>query len=254
MSEKSFYDLDYIIEINEHRLEQYTTAYQKVLERLTHIILIYSGITIFLIPLIRDSALFRIRNPVFISLLILFLALLLVSLVYTVRLIIPGRGVYLDSPRRYYEEYRMNYETSIDDKGSIEKLLKASYISELQEALATSEKMLKIKESFHYNAMIFALLSVAPYLICLTFHLAQKDDNIQKIQIVNTENSCNFMKTDTVFKSRKNKKTSEVAPKQIHNLPGVDNSLVLDSHPVYRWENSSVSYTFDMNGKKVYLK
>ena len=55
------------------------------------------------------------------------------------------------------------------------------------------------------------------------------------------------MKTDTVFKSKKDKKTSEVAPKQIHNLPGIDNSLVLDSHPVYRWENSSVSYTFDMN-------
>jgi hypothetical protein len=39
MGEKSFYDLDYIIQFNEDRLEQYTTVYQKVLERLTHIIL-----------------------------------------------------------------------------------------------------------------------------------------------------------------------------------------------------------------------
>ena len=51
MSTKSFYDLDYIIELNEKRLEQYTSAYQKVLERLTNIILIYSAITIFLVPI-----------------------------------------------------------------------------------------------------------------------------------------------------------------------------------------------------------
>ncbi len=44
---KSFYDLDCIIEINESRLEQYTSAYQKVLERLTNVILIYSALTIF---------------------------------------------------------------------------------------------------------------------------------------------------------------------------------------------------------------
>jgi hypothetical protein len=90
MSEKSFYDLDYIIEINEQRLDEYTTAYQKVLERLTHVILIYSAITFFLIPIIQDSALFRISNPVFILFLVIFLGLLIVSLVFTIRLIIPG--------------------------------------------------------------------------------------------------------------------------------------------------------------------
>lgn len=54
MDTKSFYNLDYIIEINEKRHEQYTSAYQKVLERFTIIILIYSALTIFLIPLIKE--------------------------------------------------------------------------------------------------------------------------------------------------------------------------------------------------------
>ena len=48
---KSFYDLDYIIEINEKRLAEYTALYQKVLERLTNIILVYSALGIFLVPL-----------------------------------------------------------------------------------------------------------------------------------------------------------------------------------------------------------
>lgn len=62
MSTKSFYDLDYIIELNEKRLDQYTSSYQKVLERLTNIILIYSAITIFLVPIVQDVFLAEIRH------------------------------------------------------------------------------------------------------------------------------------------------------------------------------------------------
>jgi hypothetical protein len=52
--EKSFYDLDYIIEINEKRVEQYTSAYQQVLSKLTNIILIYSAVAILQIPNIQE--------------------------------------------------------------------------------------------------------------------------------------------------------------------------------------------------------
>jgi len=41
---RSFYELDYIIEISEKRLAEYTALYQKVLERFTNIILIYSAL------------------------------------------------------------------------------------------------------------------------------------------------------------------------------------------------------------------
>ncbi len=49
----SFYDLDYIIEANQKRLEEYNASLQKVMERFTNIILIYSGLGIFLVPLIQ---------------------------------------------------------------------------------------------------------------------------------------------------------------------------------------------------------
>ena len=52
---KSFYDLDYIIDNSEKRLAEYTVLYQKVLERLTNIILIYSALGIFLIPLVQHA-------------------------------------------------------------------------------------------------------------------------------------------------------------------------------------------------------
>ena len=56
MAGKSFYDLDYMIEINEQRLEQYTAASEKVMERLTNIIIIYSAIAIFLVPIVMLAA------------------------------------------------------------------------------------------------------------------------------------------------------------------------------------------------------
>jgi hypothetical protein len=54
MSGKSFYDLDYIIEINEQRFEQYMSAYNELIGKLTNIVLIYSAVAIFLIPIVRN--------------------------------------------------------------------------------------------------------------------------------------------------------------------------------------------------------
>ena len=119
MEEKSFYDLNYIIEVNEQRLDQYTTAYHKVLEKLTHIILIYSAITIFLVPLVQDTTLFKIRNPVFIGFLVVFLVFFLISVYYTVRLMIPVELAYLKFPRMYYEDYRLEYERTFSDQTKI---------------------------------------------------------------------------------------------------------------------------------------
>ncbi len=76
---KSFYDLDYIIEISEHRLAEYTALYQKVLERLTNIILVYSALGIFLVPLAQHVLAADLTGTVFYIAFALFAALLLVS-------------------------------------------------------------------------------------------------------------------------------------------------------------------------------
>ena len=52
--QKSFYDLDYIVELGEKRVEQYTSAYQLILGRLANILLIYSILGIYLIPITQD--------------------------------------------------------------------------------------------------------------------------------------------------------------------------------------------------------
>jgi hypothetical protein len=242
---KSFYDLDYIIEINEKRIEQYLTAYQKVLERFTNIILIYSAITIFLFSIIK-IVLFNKDCPAFLlACFIAFIVLFTISLLYTVRFIIPIDVAYLSAPKKYYEEFRLTYEANIRKRTVIEKLLKASYINELEKTLNNNEQVFRRKSSFYYNALMYALFSAVPYIICIGFHISQKEDNIQKVEIINSEKIGNLLKIDSMSKSNNktpntnnNTKTNSITTATTTKLPGINNTQVITSSPNVIRENS----------------
>lgn len=255
MGEKSFYDLDFIIEINEDRLEHYTAAYQKVLERLTHIILIYSGISFFLIPLIQDGALYKIKYVVFTFALFLFFLLLLASLIFTIRLILPDKIAYLSDPRKYYKEYRLEYEKYYQDQAQIKNLLKASYIKELQIALETNQLLFRRKGAFYYNALVYGLLSIIPFLICLGFHMSFQEDNIQKVHIVKTEINRNFNMSDLKLMSNLNDKaTTKNTTSKFTELPGIVDEQVIPSEPDLIKENSQYVSNKKNNQKEAKTK
>jgi len=189
----SFYDLDYIIEINEKRVEQYTSAYQQVLSKLTNIILVYSAIAIFLIPIIREV--FTPGKSIILYICFtVFAGLFITSLVFTVKLVFPIEVAYLTEPGKYYKDYRIQYELTESDQNKVDNALKASYIGELEKAVEVNDKVFKRKSSFYYNASIFALMSTIPFLLCLGYHIFQKDDKIQKIEIVNPKINRNLDK------------------------------------------------------------
>ena len=190
---KSFYDLDYIIEINENRVAQYTSAYQQVLSKLTNIILIYSALAIFLIPIIQEVFVPCKSITLYVCFAV-FAGLFITSIVFTIKLIFPIEVAYLTEPGKYYKEYRLDYEKTITVQNDVDNALKASYIGELEKAVAVNDKVFKRKSSFYYNALMFALASVIPFLLCLGYHIFQKDDKIQKIEIVKAKINCNLDK------------------------------------------------------------
>jgi hypothetical protein len=242
---KSFYDLDYIIEINEKRIEQYLSAYQKVLDRLANIILIYSAITIFLVSVIK-VVFFNRHCPL--TLLIcftVFVILFLLSVYNTVRLIIPVNVAYLTTPDKYYEGFRLTYEQEIQQQSEIEKLLKASYISELEKTLKINVEVFRRKSSFYYNALMYSLLSAVPYIICVGFHISNKEDAIQKIEIINSEKISNLLKINTMSNTNNNNNNPNNTQTSSANgsgttsrLPGINNSQVIPSSPDIIKENS----------------
>ncbi|RZJ56013.1 MAG: hypothetical protein EOO44_01090 [Flavobacterium sp.] len=238
MSGKSFYELDYLIEINEKRSEQYLSAYQKVLERFTNIILVYSAFTIFLVQIIQDVFLSTRQDLVFYICFGLFTLLFIISLVFTIRLIYPVEVAYLDKPEKYYKSIRLQYEQGIADpnnivQSDINELIKASYILELEESVNTNNKVFKEKSSYFYNALIFGLLAALPYLVCLGYHLSKKPDTIQKVEIVKNKLTEEFMK--------KQAKSNPQAPltTTFTDLPGLGNKKVIVSSPQLIKENSA---------------
>jgi len=240
---KSFYDLDYIIEINERRIEQYLAAYQKVLERLTNIILIYSAITIFLTSVIKIVFFSKECPWVIYTCFTLFILLFIISLYNTIRLIIPVQIPYLNGPKIYYEGFRLEYEQTIKTQAEIENLLKASYINELEVALSNFERIFDRKSSFYYNALLYALLAAIPYIICVGFHISQKENTIQKVEIINSEKISKLLKIDSMSKIKNNsdnkpKDTETIVRGISTQLPGVDSSKVIPSSPIFIKENS----------------
>jgi hypothetical protein len=244
--EKSFYDLDYIIEISEKRWEQYTSAYQKVLERLTNVILIYSAVSFFLFPLIKTIFSGNYAGWIVYLSFTFFVLLFLASLFYTIKLLIPVEVAYLENPKKYYGEIRLEYEEKDENNQEmVIKLLKASYISELESALETNERVFKLKSSFYYNSLMFALLSAVPYVICLGFYFSLRDDNVQKVNLSIPENNLILNKIDSMSKSNNIPKKPSVSTSTTTTtttqLPGVNAGKVIQSSPNLIKENSQHS-------------
>jgi hypothetical protein len=191
--ENSFYNLDYIISLGEKRVDLYLSAYQGVLGRLTNIIIIYSAIGIYLIPIIQD--LIDGAAIVYYVIATIFLGAIVISVIFTIRLLIPIRVAYLEVSDRYSTSLRNEYEKKFlssdlseekvrEAKDKIDKYLKASYIAELSESQEINQKVFVSKSSFYYRALIYGLAAIIPYVICIGFHLSRKDDKVQKVHLV----------------------------------------------------------------------
>lgn len=232
----SFYDLDYIIEINEKRLEQYSNAYQKNIDKFTNILVLYSAFAIFLIPMIQslfftDTKCYWLHHVTF----YIFIILFTISLINTVRLLIPVEVAYLQEPKLYYEEYRLGYEANNGVQAEVDALIKASYIDELEEAVKVNNAIFKRKGSFYYSAFTFAILASIPYLLCIGFQIAIKDDKIQKVELMN--NFSNFGETQHMAKDANKTGQSSTTNTSTTKLPGVDSSQVRPSKPQLIKEN-----------------
>jgi hypothetical protein len=191
MDGNSFYDLDYLIKINEGRADQYLTGYQKVVDRLTNIIIVYSAI-----PIVQDVFFKNNHSPLLYGCFGLFVVLFLVSLIYTVLLIIPVKVAYLDAPEKYYKTFRLQYEQDKTlDQAAVDQLIKGSYILELEQAVNTNSRVFKRKSSFFYNSILFGLLAAIPYLICLGYHISVSQDSIQKVKLVNEQKNTTLDKS-----------------------------------------------------------
>lgn len=244
MDKISFYDLDYIITVNEKRLEEFTNAYQKNQDKFANVLIIYSVIAVFVIPIVQSLFFTKeIRHWLHYTSFFVFLCVFLYSLLFLIKLLIPVEVAYLIEPKTFYEKLRLEYEAEGKDKETADKYLKASYINELEKAVATNNFAFKRKGLFYFRALTSALISLVPYLTCLAYHFSIKNDNIQKVEIVNVPKITSFNKNTSMALDTSNNTTSSTTTTTTTMLPGINPSEVKPVNPQMIKENFHERHT-----------
>ncbi|SFN20656.1 hypothetical protein SAMN05428949_1917 [Chitinophaga sp. YR627] len=231
MGSKSFYDLDYIIELNEQRLEQYANALQKNTEKFTTLLVLYSAFCIFLVPVCQKLFIERVvRDVGFYWAFYGFAVFFGVSLVFAVLQMLPERLRMLPDPKIYYKLIKNIYELAGLSQEEIDIQLKASYISELEKNIDKRRIKLLRKTTFYNLAFYFAIISCIPYLYCIwkNIYLEKKNE-----LLTNSNISLVILSKTNHHMWRRKTKHKEIDEHTLENLifklPGVDVSKTIPS-------------------------
>lgn len=168
---KSLFEIGELIVIHERRLEQYVGAYQRYTDKLTHLLFIYSAVAIFLMPITLD--LFKSGREVhwvYFACYWLLLGMLVVSMIYAGRLIMPRESV-LPEPLGTYTDLQKKLAAAGMDEGDIERMLMKDYLRDMMNLLTVIAGMTKRKEKYYRWMFYWGLAAIVPYIICLIFHL-----------------------------------------------------------------------------------
>ncbi|MBW8683397.1 hypothetical protein [Chitinophaga rhizophila] len=203
MGNKSFYDLDYIIELNEQRLEQYTNALQKNTEKFTTLLVIYSTLCIFLVPVSQQLLIeqkttdWRIYWAYYV-----YTGAFILSVTFAVLQILPGKQNLLPEPYTYYRAVKYMYEEQGFNQHETDLLTKSAYIEQLEVRTEIQSIKLQRKTSFYNIAFYLAIIACIAYLYCIWNHLNIEKNN--KKQLKSTAVSVVLQKANICGEENKN--------------------------------------------------
>ena len=208
----------------------------------------YSIIGIFVVPIIelfihnKTSTFFKICF-------ILLVLLTLLSIYFFVRFLIPVNVAYLNSPRTYYEDKRLEYEQihGNTDDNKIDILLKSSYIDELHGALERNITLFETKGRLFFKALQFALISLIPFMLCVGYKISQKEDKIQKVELINMGKIVPLINNDSTMNNSTKKPDTSITQTPAPKLPHVDSSQIIRTAPKLIKENFSATETKKSN-------
>jgi hypothetical protein len=207
MGNKSFYDLDYIIEINEQRLEQYANAYQKSVERFTTLLAIYSALCIFLVPIIQTLFLTKAEwHWSYYCSFWAFCILFIISIVNSILLLSPGELGILLMPNLYYKHVKQFYQENGFSSDDTDAFIKGHYIVELEKTITENSFKLHRKISFYNRSFYYVIIACIPYLYCIWPQISNEKKSILKKD--NIHNLSSFTKTNHIC-GRENQNTKK---------------------------------------------
>ncbi len=189
---KNFLEIDTQIEENEKFLAFYYENYKKTLDKFNLLIVIYSVVFIFFIQVVKfpfeKYKEFNFSYVLYIMLAFISLVLLGISLFNSYFLLKPLDVAYMNEPQSFYKETYQQYKDSLgtDDENVINEYVKASYLFELEVAVANNRKLVEDKAKYFHRGFINLLRALFPYVICIgIINFYPLDAKPSKTEIIN---------------------------------------------------------------------
>lgn len=162
--------------MHERRLEQYMHAYQRYMDKLTHLLFLYSAVAIVLLPIAKQ--LMKVEYRVYWAYVACFFGLLMmlgVSVYNAASLMLPARSL-LPTPLSRYDVQKERLMLQRMDRRQIDKKLINRYVDDLKALVGVWCNLATRKENHYRRMCMWGLMAIVPYIICLIFHLIYELD------------------------------------------------------------------------------
>ena len=212
----NFDDFDFQIELNESRLNRERERYADYRNRITIISLFYTVYAAFTIQLFKFGFIDGYIWQWFFGIpFLLFILSFLLSVYFTIRLLIPKKLANMDLPTLFYNRVRKMYVDQGDiPENDIKYYLRATYKDQLEQSVEKTFKLCNKQSKFHYWSLVFALCALIPYMTCVGVKLTKGPEDITKVEIVKPQKDSDMAENENPqANSGENKKPSSEEPK-----------------------------------------
>lgn len=247
------------VELNQERLKEESERYYEIKSRIGILTIFYSIFAYYTVQLVTFAISSNEAGFFYISILIVFLILFGTSMLYTIRLLMPKDVAFKETPEVFYKKVYKEYEENPRVLNEhINFYVRETYLEQLEKAVELNFRLNNRKSKFNYYAFILAISAILPYLICIGIKITKDPDNIQKIELVNSQIE---LKNDTIYslKIREIIMTDQDTSNQQENIsneePTIDPNEVIHRDPEMIKENKEFPETkneplHDDNGKQ----
>jgi len=238
------------IEFNSKRLKEEYDRYFEIKSRIGIISIIYSIFAMFSVQLIQFMLTHVKTNYVYNVSLFIYLALFIISLLFSILLLIPKAIAYKNKPVYYYKTLMQHYIDNPDIPNGHEKFyVRESYNEELERIIELNFKLNNQKSKFHYWAFTLALIALIPYFLCVGIKVTKSPNDIKDVKLIN---ECfninekvelkNKVKEDNImFKEEENNQSEQESTP--NEEPKINPDLVIHPNPVMVKENKQTPET-----------
>ena len=199
------FDLESKIESNNKQLEFYYESYDKLDNKFSFLILLYSFLFVYIVELFKFLCDFKFSlfYFVFSVLFILFLGFLVASIRFTYMLQRPVEIFYTDEPKYYYttllDEYKLllniGDDISVENEELLNEYINLTYLGEQESALSNNIVAYRDKRKYFYYNFNCMLITLVLYVITSSFVIFEKRNQNTQFEIQNYKEIINYLKT-----------------------------------------------------------